>query len=567
MNFFRPKSFAHRGLALVLAWLMVVGPHAMAVADEAAKGSGQSKAEVAAMAKLLPNAAALLVVRPMQILQSPLAAGLPYEVLQAASIKETGLDPLEMESLVIGGSPPDQGSPSYAARATFRGPARMKPGQATAHTDEGKLAGKSYLQSREMMAPSFYSPNANTLVAAPDFTLRSSLDASAGDDAAPSPFMAKCLKAVGNDDIYLAADLATIRPFIMMGLTFAKDIPPELAPLKTLPELLAGLEFRCNLTQKRSTELVLSANDAKAADKIVALVESMKKLAAEKARESSQQLLASSDPVEQAMGRYQERMIKLSQEQVTLHREGNTIVLFRLDVSDPDTMTVLVMTAIIGTLVALLLPAIASAREAARRSASMSNVSHLERLLVLYESEHERLPAYANFDATGKPLLSWRVHMLPYLDEQELYEQFHLDEPWDSPHNKKLIPLMPSVYRNPASRLAVEEGKSGYLGVFGKGCAFTGAKEGITMSSVTDGLSRTVNLVQVADDAAEIWTRPADWKPDPENPTKGLGGLHKGVWIVGFMDGSVRLFDNDVDERVWKSCLTTAGGENIALGY
>ena len=61
-----------------------------------------------------------------------------------------------------------------------------------------------------------------------------------------------------------------------------------------------------------------------------------------------------------------------------------------------------------------------------------------------------RFPARANFDKQGKPLLSWRVHILPYLEENPLYQQFHLDEPWDSEHNRKLIPMMPAFYRNPS---------------------------------------------------------------------------------------------------------------------
>lgn len=562
-----PGSFSHRALALLLAWLMVVSPRAMLVADDSAKGQDHAKAEVAAMAKLLPGAAALLVIKPMQILRSPLAQGLPYEVLQAASMKETGLDPLEMQSLVIAGAPPDQGSPSYAVRATFRGPIELKPGQATAHTQEGTLKGKTYWQSQEMMAPSFYSPDAKTLVAAPDFTLRSALETPEDGNGALSPFMAKCLKAVGKDDMYLAADLATIRPFILMGLAFATDIPPELAPLKALPELLAGLEFRCNLTQKQPTELVFTANDEKAADKIIALVESMKKLAAEKSRQASEQLLASSDPVEQAMGRYQERVTKLSQEQFKLQREGDKIVLFRLDASNPDTTTVLVMTAITGTLVALLLPAIAAARDAARRTCSMNNVRQIEIGLLQYEADHACLPAYANFDTNGKPLLSWRVHVLPYLGENELYEAFHLDEPWDSQHNKKLIPRMPALFRNPTSQVPADAGTSDYLGVVGQGCAFTGGKEGLTMAEVTDGLSRTVSVVQVSDDAAEVWTCPADWKMDPANPTQGLGGLQRGGWIAGFMDASCRLVDDSIDPTVWKALLTTSGGEAVGADY
>ena len=415
-----------------------------------------------------------------------------------------------------------------------------------------------------MMAPSFYIPSENTLIAAPDFTLRSFVETT--DLTALSPFMAACQKAVRNDDLYLAADLAAVRPFILMGLSFASDIPPELAPLKAIPELVKGLEFRCNLTQKQPTDLVIAANDEKAADKLVSLVESVKTLAAAKASEAAEQLLASSDPVEQAMGRYQQRMTKQWQEQVRLERSGDTIVLFRVDASNPDTATVLVCTAVIGTLVALLLPAVAAAREAARRAASMNNMKQIELVLFQYEAEHERFPPYASFDPNGKPLLSWRVHVLPFLGEEELYEAFHLDEPWDSDHNQKLIPRMPAFYRNPASRLAPEEGKTGYLGVLGKGCAFNGTKEGVAMKEVADGMSNTVNLVQVADDAAEVWTKPADWNMAPATPMQGLGGLHPGGWLVGFMDGSIRQMDNDVDDVFWKACLTTSGGEAVHAG-
>ena len=66
-----------------------------------------------------------------------------------------------------------------------------------------------------------------------------------------------------------------------------------------------------------------------------------------------------------------------------------------------------------------------------------------------YDSTHGSLPPHAIYGKDGKPLLSWRVLILPYIEEQALYEQFHLDEPWDSPHNEPLLRQIPRCYRSP----------------------------------------------------------------------------------------------------------------------
>lgn len=562
-----PRRFAHQLLSVILAGLMVLGPRGLVLAHDVGKGDGESPAAVDAISRVLPNAAAVLVIKPAQILRSPIADAFPHEILQAASLQETGLDPLDMQTLVIAVSPPEQGQPSYAARATFKNPANLKVGTATEHTQAGMLGGKRYLQSQDMMAPSFYMPSENTLIAAPDTTLRSAFeqqgDGADGNGAAPSKFMAACQKAIHDDDLYLACDLAAVRPYIQMGLTFVQDIPAELSPLKAVPGLVKGLEFRLNFTQDRPTELVVTADNEEAAAKVISLVDSVKQLAAAKMIAAAEQLLASSDPIEQATGRYQLRMATQLPKQVQFEQSGDAIKVFRLDASNQQGQVILVYTAVVGVLVALLLPAIQSAREAARRSVSLNTVRQIELGLFQYETENGHLPAYASFDAKGNPLLSWRVHVLPFLDEQALYEEFHLDEPWDSPHNSKLIPRMPAFYRSPVSKLPAEQGKAGYLGVLGKECAFTGQKEGLKMSAVGDGLSNTVNLVQVSDDAAEVWTRPADWKMAPENLKQGLGGVHVGGWVVGFMDGSCRFMSNDIDDALWAALLTTSGNESI----
>ena len=116
----------------------------------------------------------------------------------------------------------------------------------------------------------------------------------------------------------------------------------------------------------------------------------------------------------------------------------------------------LVVIAIIAVLIALLLPAVQSAREAARRAQCVNNLKQIGLAMHNYASANGGFPPAAIVDPRGKPLLSWRVAILPYLDANPLYAKFKLDEPWDSPHNKELLKYMPAVYGCPSRNLAGE---------------------------------------------------------------------------------------------------------------
>ena len=194
-------------------------------------------------------------------------------------------------------------------------------------------------------------------------------------------------------------------------------------------------------------------------------------------------------------------------------REGERLVIFRVSGAG-DQANMLTMTAVTGILVALLLPAVQAAREAARRSQSMNNMKNIMLALLNYESARKAFPAHANYSADGKPLLSWRVHILPFMEQQALYDQFHLDEPWDSEHNKTLIPRMPEFYLDPSSGRLPAEGRTHYLGVKGEGMLFNGTDKGVVIESVSDGTSNTIAIVQVNDDRSTTWTKPDDWEPD-----------------------------------------------------
>ena len=91
-------------------------------------------------------------------------------------------------------------------------------------------------------------------------------------------------------------------------------------------------------------------------------------------------------------------------------------------------------------------------RENAARTVCINNLKQIGLAMHNYHDRHKSLPSAYTVDKAGKPLLSWRVLILPYLDQEALYKEFHLDEPWDSEHNKPLSAMVVKVYRSPASR-------------------------------------------------------------------------------------------------------------------
>jgi hypothetical protein len=153
------------------------------------------------------------------------------------------------------------------------------------------------------------------------------------------------------------------------------------------------------------------------------------------------------------------------------------------------------------------------------------------------------------------------VLILPYVDEKPLYDQFHLDEPWDSEHNKKLIPKMPAVFRSP--NYSGPPGKTVYLGIGGEH-GLLGDKKGLPMAKIVDGTSNTVMLVEANNELAVEWTRPADYVPDLEQPAKGLGGLHASVFIAAFGDGSIRNLSPALAPKTLKALFTYDGNEAVS---
>ena len=214
----------------------------------------------------------------------------------------------------------------------------------------------------------------------------------------------------------------------------------------------------------------------------------------------------------------------------------------------------------VGVLVGLLLPAVQAAREAARRMTASNQLKQIAIAMHNYHSAFKKLPGRAIVDDDGKPLLSWRVAILPFIEQQQLYEQFHLDEAWDSPHNITLLEQMPGTYVHPSAPLP--PGQTVFQVPQGTGLLFeeTGTRK---FRDVLDGLSNTIMGIESSRDAAVPWTKPADLEIDMSDPLAKTGDTHPGGFNVMMGDGAVIFLTNSIDPDLFRALLTRAGKETI----
>jgi hypothetical protein len=209
-----------------------------------------------------------------------------------------------------------------------------------------------------------------------------------------------------------------------------------------------------------------------------------------------------------------------------------------------------------------------SLRWAAVRVSATNNLQQIGKALHAYHDKHGHFPPAALRDKEGRPLLSWRVLLLPYLEQQKLYQQFRLDEPWDSPHNIKLLQQMPTIYRQPPG--PSDEPDSTYYQVFtGKEAVFSEVPPTREQIDAADGCANTLLVVEAK--KAVPWTKPADLPYKADRPFPALGNFwqqerfldRKGRFLALFADGSVRAFFTDTDERLIRPLITWKGGEAV----
>jgi hypothetical protein len=190
------------------------------------------------------------------------------------------------------------------------------------------------------------------------------------------------------------------------------------------------------------------------------------------------------------------------------------------------------------------------------------SANNLKQIALAIHSFHDATGSFPNNSQVGgKPALSWRVLILPYLGEQDLYKQFNQNEPWDSEANKKLIEKMPKVFA--PIRVKAKAGETFYRGFEGPGTVFEKGLN-IRIASITDGTSNTALVVEAGEPV--VWTKPDDLPFDPAKDLPKLGGLFDGEFNMLLCDGSVRPVRKDFDAAMMKLVIQRADGNVIDFG-
>ncbi len=219
----------------------------------------------------------------------------------------------------------------------------------------------------------------------------------------------------------------------------------------------------------------------------------------------------------------------------------------------------------------LMLPAVQKVREASERMQGSNNLKQLALAFHMFHDTMNGFPPQTSFNERGQPALSWRVHILPYLEQQPLYNEFHLNEAWDSPHNITLLSRMPKTFRTPNQ--APGDTNTHYQVFVGKDAPFTPMfQQGAAplfaqrrgMTSITDGTSNTIAIVEAT--RAVPWTKPEDvpFVNSPQGFSPAVLGLPgASTFTAALFDGSVRSFKKTANPIALQAWITPNGGEIV----
>ncbi len=225
----------------------------------------------------------------------------------------------------------------------------------------------------------------------------------------------------------------------------------------------------------------------------------------------------------------------------------------------------LVLGIVLGVSVTLLVQLLHKAKGEYDKNQCQANIGSIQMALYNYHEQYGSFPPAYTTDARNQPMHSWRVLILPFLGERDLYGQIRLDEPWNSQHNTKFHAKIPNIYGCPSDPQKRKNGETSYVFITGEDTISNGSNC-TTLSDITDGTSHTFLVVETLDHF--LWMEPKDLNFDAvgsvfyEFPIcKGISSHHGGVGNVGFADASVRYLPY-LSGTDFESFATKSSGDN-----
>lgn len=194
----------------------------------------------------------------------------------------------------------------------------------------------------------------------------------------------------------------------------------------------------------------------------------------------------------------------------------------------------------------------------AHRSQTSNHLKQIGLAIHNYHDSYRHFPPKHFIDRQGQPLLSWRVAILPYIEQAALYQSLKLDQPWNAAANQLPASVVIPTY---ADRDDNDPNKTRFRVPVFPGSAWDGEGPPKTFRDITDGSSNTIAVIHAPPEAAVSWADPAEWKISPDNPMQDVFGDREEVMVL-FFDASVRTLRRDeLDNKKLSAMLTIAGGE------
>ena len=204
-------------------------------------------------------------------------------------------------------------------------------------------------------------------------------------------------------------------------------------------------------------------------------------------------------------------------------------------------------------------------RSPAPRAKCLNNLKNITLALLMYHDRYKSFPPAYVADEQGRPMYSWRVFLLQFLDRQDLHREFHWDEPWDSPHNRSVTDQVIEVFRCPEND--GDPTRTSYFAVIGPNTAWKGAVP-TRLDEITDPHDQTILLVE-ASGAGIHWAEPGDLEFDripmqinPEN-ADGISSEHQGSVTISLANGSARALSDSTSSETLRRLLEIDDGEMI----
>jgi tetratricopeptide (TPR) repeat protein len=506
------------------------------------------------------DAYAAVAMSPAAMMQAPELSHLPHEVVRSFIEQNLGIDPMQMETVVAFLTLPfDEAQANWGVliKTVASQPLGISvPGEVEVVAD-GDLEYRRFSVNGNETA-CVASIQEGLIVVGNEASVQQVL-AMAAATAKRGPrigkLAGKMLGLHGEVSLLAAVDLEKMQVMLQAMMDEIPPVPDQFEPLINIPTRLDSLGAVVSLSEAPYFTLALAPRADTTAESISDLInESMKDGASLLIQQLDQLVRQDATFDEASLQQYMIRMVNTKLESMMSTVEDDQVVI-RLDSAFEFQGPVLV---------GLLLPAIQAARDAATRMEGSNNLKMLGLAFWNYHDTYGHFPKRQMELENGREGLSWRVQLLPFLEESELYDQFHLDQPWDSEHNLTLVDRMPAVFSTPG--LHLPPGQTNLVTLEGEGTAMEGDQK-LSPAKFTDGLSNTLLVVEADADQAVIWTKPADLPFDFGNPTRGLGAARQNGFNGLLSDGSVSFFDinllgDNFAERV-KRMATRAGGEII----